>query len=179
METEGLGENSWQLLKELRKHHGQREPGLCYSIRAQGRKCWETRGTHISSSLPPHTYYTDSPGIRLETHTCNRNRTLSPQASPMVELFVPSREPAAESTEHRVRGSQAGRVGKTWGLGLGPGPQGARLGPTVAGMRDHSIYFGERIRKKKLRGGDGGLKWGEVRQQLGAFPWGIWGKQQG
>ena len=39
----------------------------------------------------------------------------------MVELFVPSKEPAARSTEPRVRGCQAGSVGKTWrALGLGP-----------------------------------------------------------
>ena len=30
----------------------------------------------------------------------------------MVELFVPSKEPAARSTEPRVRGCQAGSVGK-------------------------------------------------------------------
>ena len=70
--------------------------------------------------------------MRLEPHTCKRNRTLSPQASPMVELFVPSKEPAAESTEPTVRGSKAGRMGKNWGLGLGQGPWGSPFGPTLA-----------------------------------------------
>lgn len=85
-----------------------------------GRHTRVTPAPHLPSPLKR--YHVDSPGMRLEPHACNRNRTLSPQASPMVELFVPSREPVTGNTEPMVSGSQAGRVGTTWRLGLGPGP---------------------------------------------------------
>lgn len=105
----------------------------------------------------------------------------------MVELFVPSREPVTGNTEPKVRGSQAGRVGTTWGLGLGPGPWGIPLWPHICwtgrGWGDDNIYFGQGIWKKKSRGEETvvlklGVGPGAKTNHLGTFPWEAEGKQQ-
>lgn len=93
--------------------NGRGEPG--------GRHTWGTQ--HPLSSRPPQKYYTDLPGMRLEPHTCTRNRTRSPQVSPMMELLVPSREPAAGSRAQGERWGSRER-GQNLGLGTGPGPWG-------------------------------------------------------
>lgn len=132
--------------------------------------------TTSCSSLP------DSPGIRLEPHACNRNRTLSPQASPMVELFVPSREPVTGNTD--LQRQTSGRVGNDWGLGLGPGPWGIPLWPHVCWNegQQYLLWTGHQ-EERESRGGGYGFKVGvggggvgAKTNNLGTFPWKVEGE---
>lgn len=67
----------------------------------------------------------------------------------MVELFVPSREPAGGSIV-QGQGQQSREGGQKPGLGMAPGPWGSPL-PTVlilAERKDNTIYLQEGIRNK-------------------------------
>lgn len=85
----------------------------------------------------------------------------------------------------KYRSSEAAKQGgwaKTGGWAWGQGPGGSPLGPTFAGMKDNSIYFGQDIRKKKNQGEEttvlkfgGGT--GAKTNNLGTFPWQVEGKQ--
>lgn len=120
-----------------------------------GEESWEggTPGAPgaASSSLPAQRHCRHSPEMRLQPHTCQRrNRAPSPLASPMAELSVPSREPAAGSGAQGKRW-QSRESGNNWGLGMGPGPWESPC-PTAAGMRtEFTLHQG--IGKKVRVGG--------------------------